>query len=155
MRTFLLTTLAVAGLATSAVAQINAPNPPDLHQSGSLLWPRDDSYAYLRGHGIDKDEATIITESLAPQGRRVTTNLFFPAPADEVSPPVATVATPSPISARVPDFGPAPSWDAWRRHQYDCSMAYPSYNPSNDMVRGADGGQEFCQLSLATSDVRF
>jgi hypothetical protein len=151
MRTLILTTLASVALAGAASAQINAPALPDIHPSGSLLWPRDDSYAYLRGHGIDKDEATIITESLAPQGKRATPG-FFSTFAPETE---ATVASQAPVSARVPDFSPTTSWDAWRQHQYDCSVTYPSYNPATDMVMSTDGGREFCQLSLATSGIRF
>jgi len=149
MRNILLAALAISAFGGVASAQINAPNPPDLHQSGSLLWPRDDSFAYLRGHGIDKNEATIVTESLAPQGRRVTTSDFFV--------PGAPTATGSLVTGRVPDYSPMPSywtgtWDEWTKHQDQCAAKYRTYDRTTDFYFYKPGAKQYCSVGLKTPD---
>jgi len=144
MRTLLLTALAMSAVAGVASAQINAPNPPDLHNSGSLLWPRDDSYAYLRGHGIDKDQANIVTETLTPQGRRVSTTALGAT---------APIATQRSISAQVPQYGYMPStwhgtWQEWMAHQDACAAKYRSYDRSTDFYYYKPGQRQYCNAGL-------
>jgi hypothetical protein len=147
MRNILITALAISAFGGIAAAQINAPNPPDLHPSGSLQWPRDDSYAYLRGHGIDKDEATIITESLAPQGKRATPGLFNPN---------ASVPSASSVAGRVPEYGYMPStwtgtWDEWMKHQDMCSAKYRTYDRTTDLYFYRIGEKQYCNAGLKTA----
>lgn len=148
MRTILLTALAVAALGGVASAQIGAPAGPDLHPSGSLLWPRDDSFAYLRGHGIDPNEATIITESLAPQGKHASPGLFVTG---------APTAIGTNVAGRVPEYGYMPStwtgtWDEWMKHQDMCAAKYRTYSRSTDLYFYKAGEKQYCNAGLKTAN---
>jgi len=147
MRSIFLTALALSAVCGAANAQIGAPNPPALHNQGSLLWPRDDSFAYLRGHGIDKGEAADLTETLVPQGRPANISLFTSA----------ATSPAAPVSARVPDYSTMPSswtgtWEEWQNHQDMCATRYRTYDRSTDKYFYKVGAQQYCSLGL--KDIR-
>jgi hypothetical protein len=154
MRTILLSALAMSALAGVASAQINAPSPTELHPSGSLLWPRSDSFSYLRGQGIDKNIASEAVETAAPEGRRVTVDSL------RGTAPRATAArTPSgsPVAGRVTEYGYMPSswtgtWDQWMAHQDACAARYKTYDRSDDKYYYKVGQKTYCHLGL--KDVR-
>ncbi len=134
MRNFLIAALAATALAGAgaASAQIVAPDTSgQIHPSGSLIWPREDSFAYLRGHGISKGAANTAAQTYA------------------------TTPTGEPVSARVPEYGYMPStwqgtWDEWREHQDACSARFKSYNRQNDTYMAKAGARRFCQVGFET-----
>ncbi len=132
MRNYLIAALATAVLsgAGAASAQIGvADTSGQIHPSGSVVWPRDDSYAYLRGHGIAKADANAAAQAYA------------------------TTPTGEPISARVPEYGYMPSnWqgtsEEWKEHQDACAAKFKSYNRRNDTYMARGGAHRFCQVGF-------
>ena len=145
MRTILLTALAMSALAGVASAQNAAPNNTVIHPSGSLSWPRSDSFSYLRGQGLDKDEVSIAVESAAPQGQRVTV--------DQLTRNNARTASGAPVAGRVAEYGYMPTswtgnWDEWTKHQDMCAARYKTYDRYDDKYYYKVGEKTYCQLGL-------